>query len=59
MGPRIMKHAARYADAWNTFSGLDIFEERLEEIRRRNELVDKYCREIDRNPQSLRRSYFA
>ena len=31
--------------------------ERLEEIRHQNELVDKYCKEIGRDPRTLRRSY--
>ena len=57
LGPVMIKLAARYADTWNTFSWCSTFEERLEEIRQRNEFVNKYCREIGRDPQSLRRSY--
>jgi alkanesulfonate monooxygenase SsuD/methylene tetrahydromethanopterin reductase-like flavin-dependent oxidoreductase (luciferase family) len=51
--PRMLKLAARYADTWNTLGRA----ERLEEIRRRNGLVDEYCREIGRDPRTLRRSY--
>ena len=57
LGTRMLKLAARYADTWNTLSMLTNFEERLEEIRRRNDLIDKYCGEIGRDPESLRRSY--
>ena len=52
--PRMLKLAARYADTWTTLGRA----ERLEEIRHRNELVDKYCREIGRDPKNLRRSYW-
>jgi len=56
-GPAMLKLAARYADTWNSGSSASTFEEQLEEIRRRNELVDKYCLDIGRDPASLRRSY--
>ena len=52
--PRMLKLTARYADTWNTGGPA----ERLEETRRRNGLVDKYCREIGRDPRTLRRSYW-
>ncbi len=52
--PRMLKLAARYADTWTTLGPA----ERVEEIRHRNELIDKYCREIGRDPSSLRRSYW-
>ena len=55
--PVMLKYAARYADTWNCGSSATTFEEQLEEIRRRNELVDKYCLDIGRDPRSLRRSY--
>jgi alkanesulfonate monooxygenase SsuD/methylene tetrahydromethanopterin reductase-like flavin-dependent oxidoreductase (luciferase family) len=53
--PLMLKHAARYADAWNRIGGLS--ESELEEVRRQNRLLDKYCRERGRDPESLRRSY--
>ena len=53
----MMKYAARYADTWNSFSWANTFEEQLEETRRRNQLVDKYCSDIGMDPSSLRRSY--
>jgi len=52
--PRMLKLAARYADTWTTLGSA----ESLEEIRRRNGLVEEYCREIGRDPRTLRRSYW-
>lgn len=52
--PRMVKHAARHADTWITLGPA----ERLEEIRHRNGLGDKYCREIGRDPRTLRHSYW-
>jgi alkanesulfonate monooxygenase SsuD/methylene tetrahydromethanopterin reductase-like flavin-dependent oxidoreductase (luciferase family) len=57
MGSIMLKYAARYADTWNSFSRGNNFEEQLDETRRRNQLVDKYCTDIGRPPSSLRRSY--
>jgi alkanesulfonate monooxygenase SsuD/methylene tetrahydromethanopterin reductase-like flavin-dependent oxidoreductase (luciferase family) len=57
MGSIMLKYAARYADTWNSFSRGNTFEEQLDETRRRNQLVDKYCTDIGRAPSSLRRSY--
>jgi alkanesulfonate monooxygenase SsuD/methylene tetrahydromethanopterin reductase-like flavin-dependent oxidoreductase (luciferase family) len=59
MGPRMLKVAARYADTWNSFGDEEWgapTERVVENTRRRNELVDRYCREIGREPDSLRRS---
>jgi F420-dependent oxidoreductase-like protein len=50
-GPRMLKLAARYADTWNSFSPPD-------ELRRRNDLLTRYCVEIGRDPGSLKRSVF-
>jgi len=55
-GPVMMKYAARYADTWNSISSADTLEEQLDETRKRNQLVDKYCLDIGRKPSSLRRS---
>lgn len=58
LGRAMLKHTARYADTWNSIgSYIGTFEERLEATRRRNEFLDRYCEEIDWDPQSLRRSY--
>jgi len=55
MGPLMLKYVARYADAWNGVGGIS--EDSLEEVRRKNKLLDKYCVEMGRDPQTLRRSY--
>lgn len=53
--PLMLKHTTRYADVWNRIGGLS--EDELEEVRRQNKLLDKYCTEISRDPETLRRSY--
>lgn len=51
---RMIKNAVRYADTWTTLGPA----KNLEEIRRRNEFAEKCCRELGRDPKSLRRSYW-
>lgn len=57
-GPRMLKIAAKYADTWNTFGGVDIKSpaEMLTLTRERNVKMDGYCAEIGRDPMTLRRS---
>src|ERR1700730_9438987 len=50
-GPRMLKIAAVHADTWNAFGDVD-------EIRERNLLLDQYCMEIGRSPDSLGRSLY-
>src|SRR5438270_8709041 len=50
-GPRMLRTAARHADAWNAFG-------RPEEMRERNQLLDHYCTELGRDPNSLTRSLY-
>lgn len=53
----MLKHAARYADVWNTMGGFSgTLVDRLGEIRDQNALLEEYCRDIGREPQSIRRS---
>lgn len=60
LGPKMLRIAAQYADTWNTFGGMELGPaETLEKVSRDNELLDAYCEEIDRNPDSLRRSLLA
>jgi len=55
--PRMLRIAARHADAWNTFGGTDLSpEENLETVRRSNELLNRLCEEYGRDPGDLRRS---
>lgn len=58
MGPSMLKIAARYADTWNSFGGEwgaspDVI---LKNTRQRIGMLDKYCKEIARDPKNLRRS---
>jgi len=59
LGPAMLKHVARYADTWNSYGGPANMskEEKMEKTRQRNALLDKYCAQIGRDPQTLRRSF--
>ena len=50
-GPRMLKIVARYADTWNAFGT-------PEEMRQRNQMLDDYCRDIGRDPETLDRSLY-
>jgi len=50
-GPRMLRTVARHADAWNAFG-------KPEEMRERNQLLDHYCTELGRDPNSLTRSLY-
>jgi len=56
LGPRMMRHAARFADGWNTMSFSPNFDEQLTELSERNTRMDDLCDEIGREPSDLRRS---
>jgi alkanesulfonate monooxygenase SsuD/methylene tetrahydromethanopterin reductase-like flavin-dependent oxidoreductase (luciferase family) len=61
MGPRMLRHAAQYADVWNTMVssralGDMSLDERLTAVRRQINRLDDYCRELGRDPRSIRRS---
>jgi hypothetical protein len=67
-GPRTLRLAAAYADAWSTFGGRDVgpglagnlarsVEEALAVTRRRNELPDAYCAQLGRDPTEITRSF--
>ena len=51
----MLRHTARYADVWNRIGGVS--EGELEEVRHQNKLLDRYCTEMGRDPETLRRSY--
>jgi alkanesulfonate monooxygenase SsuD/methylene tetrahydromethanopterin reductase-like flavin-dependent oxidoreductase (luciferase family) len=57
LAPRMLRHAARYADIWNSLSFQPSFEEQLAETRARCEAIDAACVAIGREPSTLRRSY--
>ena len=50
-GPRMLRIVARHADTWNAFGSAD-------EMRERNQLLDRYCAELGRDPDSLQRSLY-
>jgi alkanesulfonate monooxygenase SsuD/methylene tetrahydromethanopterin reductase-like flavin-dependent oxidoreductase (luciferase family) len=57
LGERMMRHAARAADIWNSLSFLPSFDEQIAETRTRCETIDAACAVIGRDPSTLRRSY--
>ncbi|MFT7648519.1 MAG: alkanesulfonate monooxygenase SsuD [Candidatus Poriferisodalaceae bacterium] len=56
LGPRMMRHTARFADGWNTMSFNADFGEQLDELSERNSHMDELCVELGRAPSELRRS---
>ncbi len=57
MGRRMLGHAARHADIWNSLSFAKTFAAQLAETRERMAAIDALCTGIGRDPASLRRSY--
>jgi alkanesulfonate monooxygenase SsuD/methylene tetrahydromethanopterin reductase-like flavin-dependent oxidoreductase (luciferase family) len=57
LAPRMLHHAARHADIWNTLSFQPSFAAQLAETRARCEAMDAACAAIGRDPSTLRRSY--
>jgi alkanesulfonate monooxygenase SsuD/methylene tetrahydromethanopterin reductase-like flavin-dependent oxidoreductase (luciferase family) len=67
-GKESLRLAARFADAWNTMGGQDStasgralrpIEEALERTREQMGLLDEYCRDLGRDPKTIRRSVLA
>ena len=56
LGSRMMSHAARWADTWNTMSFDPDFGSQLAELAERARLMDELCAAVDRDPATLRRS---
>ena len=50
-GPRMLRTVAKYADTWNAFGTPAA-------MRERNQMLDDYCREIGRDPETLDRSLY-
>lgn len=57
LGPRMMRHAAQFADSWNSLSFCPTFAEQLAETAQRCQEMDAICAAIGRDPATLRRSY--
>jgi alkanesulfonate monooxygenase SsuD/methylene tetrahydromethanopterin reductase-like flavin-dependent oxidoreductase (luciferase family) len=67
-GPRTLRLAASYADAWSTFGAPDpgpglagnlsrSVEEAMAVTKQRNDLLDTYCAEFGRDPATIVRSF--
>lgn len=56
LGPKMMAHAGRLADTWNTMSFDPDFDAQLLELSSRFDTMDALCSEAGRDPASLRRS---
>jgi alkanesulfonate monooxygenase SsuD/methylene tetrahydromethanopterin reductase-like flavin-dependent oxidoreductase (luciferase family) len=56
LGPKMMTHAARWADTWNTMSFNADFAVQLEELNARSQQMSEFCARAERDPETLRRS---
>jgi alkanesulfonate monooxygenase SsuD/methylene tetrahydromethanopterin reductase-like flavin-dependent oxidoreductase (luciferase family) len=56
LGPKMLAHAARHADIWNTMSFDADFDAQLAELADRAASVDAHCEAAGRDPATLRRS---
>ena len=57
LGPKMMHHAARHADIWNTMSFAADIDEQFAELNDRCTTMDEICADLGRDADSLRRSY--
>jgi len=57
LGPKMMHHAARHADIWNTMSFAADLDVQMAELADRCALMDKIAAGIGRDSDTLRRSY--
>ncbi|MHA2180505.1 MAG: LLM class flavin-dependent oxidoreductase [Promethearchaeota archaeon] len=59
MGNSMLRIAAKYADTWNSFGSQDWrapAEKIFDNTKKRIELLEKHCKELNRNPETIRRS---
>ncbi len=57
LGPVMLRHAARWAETWNSLSFAKDADTQLAETAQRMATLDAACAAIGRDPASLRRSY--
>ena len=57
LGPVMIRHAARFADTWNSLSFSEAFEEQVAETRERVALMDEAGEALGRERDTLRYSY--
>ena len=56
LAPKMMAHAARHADIWNTMSFDPDFSAQIDEFSARAQRMDEICAAVGRDPKTLRRS---
>lgn len=56
LGPRMMRHTARFADVWNTMSFSPDFAAQTDELVERAARMDHLCVDVDRDPGTLGRA---
>lgn len=56
LGPKMMAHASRLADTWNTMSFNADFDAQLSELTARAHTMNSLCSDAGRAPKTLRRS---
>ena len=56
LGPKMMRHTARFADVWNTMSFSPDFGAQIDELIERQHRMNDLCVELGRDPNSLGRS---
>jgi alkanesulfonate monooxygenase SsuD/methylene tetrahydromethanopterin reductase-like flavin-dependent oxidoreductase (luciferase family) len=56
MGPKMLKITAEFADAWNTLADITELDSAVETIRKQNTLLDELCKDVGRDPRTLRRT---
>jgi alkanesulfonate monooxygenase SsuD/methylene tetrahydromethanopterin reductase-like flavin-dependent oxidoreductase (luciferase family) len=59
LGPKMMEHAVRLADTWDSLSFAAELGAQMEETESRIERIDRLCDDLGRDPSSLHRSYLA
>lgn len=57
LGPKMMRHAAQYADIWDSLSFAADIETQMAETQQRIEVIDGLCNEVGRDPRTLEHSY--
>ncbi len=57
LGPKMMRHAAQYADIWDSLSFAADIETQIAETQQRIEVIDSLCNELGRDPRTLEHSY--
>lgn len=55
-GPKMLRLAARYGDAWNWWTGAETLDQATERLRTLTEDLDRACEAEDRDPETLERT---